>query len=653
MKNTMPPDRFLSELNRAIALHQQNRLAEAEPIYRHLLRLDPSHFDVVHLLGTLLRRTGAQAESMSLLDRAVQMRPQSAAAQLNRANALVDRGAFTDAVAGFSRAITLKPDYAEAYLGRAVAQLELGNPQSARRDAEAALKLKPGFVEAVLMLGRSLAAEGRLAEARDVFLRLLAQRPAWPEAMLDLGRTLLRMNQPGKAADVLARARQLDPRRPAIAFELALALRDLGHTQQALSVVEQALALDAGLAQAHGLRGDLLNEQGHLDEALRSYDEAVRLAPRAPQALSARGHVLAEFGRREEAVASYEAALVQAPHDASALYGLSRLRRFRAEDPLLVKMREAQALPGLTDDERSKLCFALAKACEDTGDLASSFAALQEANALRKKVLGYRFEQDAALFAALTAAAPGLLAASSGATGSAGQPVPLFIVGMPRSGTTLLEQILSGGPDVQGAGELSFVKQYGLDLATGRTPPEPAALQAFAAQYLAAITRISGGRPWVADKMPLNFRFVPLICAALPQARILHIHRDPRAVCWSNFKHFFASRALGFAYDLDDLVRYYRLYTDMMTRWNELCPGRILDVDYERLSEDPETETRRIVAGLSLPWHADFLAPEKNARLVHTASADQVRQPIYRGSSDVWRAFAPFIGEAFDDLPPA
>ena len=242
MKNTMPPDRFLSELNRAIALHQQNRLVEAELIYRELLRLDSRHFDVVHLLGTLLRRTGALTESMSLLDRAVKMRPQSAAAQLNRANVLMDRGAFADALAGFSRAIALKPDYAEAYHGRAVALLKLGNPQSARADTQAALKLNPGILEAALTLGQSLAAEERLVEARDVFLRLLAQRPAWPEAMLELGHVLLRLNQAGKAAEVLVRARQLDPTRPGIAFELALALRDLGHTQQALLVVEQALA---------------------------------------------------------------------------------------------------------------------------------------------------------------------------------------------------------------------------------------------------------------------------------------------------------------------------------------------------------------------------------------------------------------------------
>lgn len=496
----------------------------------------------------------------------------------------------------------------------------------------------------------ALAAGDQSAEARRIYLSLLAHRPNWSAVMLQLGRLLRREKEAGKAADVLARARQLEPAQAAIAFELALALRDLAQTHLALAAVEQALALDPGLAQAHGLRGDLLRELGRLDESLAGYEDALRLAPEAPEALSARGHVLSELGRRDEAVASFEAALGHAPHHASALYGLSRLRRMVPGDPLIDTMREAHARPGLTDDERSELCFAMAKAFEETGDVAASFAALEEANARRRASLSYRFEQDQSLFEALTAAAPGLVAAGAGVAPVPGQASPLFIIGMPRSGTTLLEQILSAGPDVQGGGELNFVKLHGLDLATGRTPPSPGALQTFAARYLAAIAPLSGGRPWVSDKMPLNFRFVPLICAALPQARILHIHRDPRAVCWSNYKHYFGARSLGFVYGLDDIVRYHRLYTSMMKRWDELCPGRVLHVDYERLSNDPEAETRNLIERLGLPWHDAYLAPERNARLVRTASADQVRKPVYRGSSEAWQTFAPFIGAAFDGL---
>lgn len=649
MKNGRVSDRFASSLEKAIALHQQNRLAEAEMIYRQLLTLDREHFDVVHLLGTLLRRTGQLSESQTLLDRAVRMRPQSAAAQLNRANTFFARRAFSESVAGFSRAIVLKPDYAEAFNGRALAQLELGKVPEAKADAEMALKLKPGYAEAAFTLAMSLAATGRLPEARQIYLSLLAQRPGWPAVMLELGRLLRREQDNAKAADILLRAQQLDPGQPAIAHELALALRDLGQSGQALTAVERALALDAGLAQAHGLRGDLLSEQGRLDEALASYDEAVRLAPGSPAAYAARGHVLSELGRRQEAATSYEAALARGPHHASALYGLSRLRRFAPDDPLIGRMREASAQSGLSDDERSELCFAMAKALEDAGELEQSFACLQQANALRRQVLAYRFSEDRALFEALAATAPRLMEAGSGLAAGAG-PTPVFIVGMPRSGTTLLEQILSSGPDVQGAGELNFVTRFGLDLATGRTRPTPAALAAFAERYLAAVTALSAGRPWVADKMPSNFRFVPLICAALPQARILHIHRDARAVCWSIYKHYFGSRTLGFAYDLGDITAYYGLYSNLMKTWRSLCGGRLTSVDYEQLVAEPEAETRRIIDSLGLAWNAAYLAPQDNRRVVRTASAEQVLQPVYRGSSEAWRVFAPYIGEAFDGL---
>lgn len=652
MKQKPLPDRFLAELNKAIALHQQDRLAEAEPIYRQLLGIAPDHFDVVHLLGTLLRRTGKPAESLSLLDRAVAMRPESAAAQLNRANVLVDRRAFAEARAGFSRALALKPGYAEAHYGRGVAELELGNPQAARQDAEAALRLKPGYAEAVVLLGMSLSAEDRLPEARQVFLSLLAKRPAWPQVLLELGRVLRREKTPRKAVEALGRALQLDPNSAAAAFELALALRDIGQIDHARTAVERAIARDPGLAQAHGLRGDLLREQGLLAMALASYDDAVRLAPEAPHVHSARGHLLSDLGRDDEAAASYEAALARRPHHASALYGLGLRRRMSPGDPLLAQLREAYAHARLSEAERCELCFAMAKACEEMGDPAASFAALQEANALRKKDLGYTIAQDEALFASLLAAAPRLMAAGADVTPLAG-PVPLFIVGMPRSGTTLLEQIVSAGPDVQGLGELNFVRQYGLELATGQRPASPQALQEFASRYLAAVAPLAAGRPWVVDKMPSNFQFVPLICAALPQARILHIHRDARAVCWSNFKHYFASRSLGFAYDLSDLARYYALYAEMMRQWHVLCAGRVLDVDYESLTAQPDDETRRIIASLGLAWHDDYLAPEKNGRLVRTASAQQVRKPIYRGSSEAWKAFAPFVGAALDKLPPS
>jgi tetratricopeptide (TPR) repeat protein len=453
--------------------------------------------------------------------------------------------------------------------------------------------------------------------------------------------------------DVLNRVLRLTPGRPEILVQIAAAKRNLGETGPALQIVDQALTLNPSLPTAHGLRGEILGELGRVDEALATLEKAISLNPNSAQAHTGRGHALSELGRLQEAAASFERALELAPGHAAAHYGFSLLHRYAENDPLIARMREAAQKPGLDDDDRSQLFFALAKALEDTGETAESFSFLAQANALRKKLVGYHPQDDEELFAKLAAAAPALMALAGSVEADLTKPVPVFIVGMPRSGTTLIEQILSAGPSVKGAGELNFVKQHGLALATGAEPASPAALAAFAERYLSSVAPLAGGRPFVADKMPHNFRFLPLICAALPQARILHLRRDPRAVSWSNFKHHFVSRSLGYTHDLHDIVAHYHLYDGLMRRWTELCGTRIVDVSYERLTVDQDAETRKMIARLALAWDDAYLRPEANERLVQTASFRQVRQPVYRGSSEAWRSFAPFIGDAFDSLPAA
>lgn len=644
-------ERFLSDLNRAMALHQQNRLPEAEQLYRQLLRQQPGQFDVIHLLGTLLRRSGDLAGSQALLDRAVAMRPQNWAPHFNRGNTLIDRRDFAAAADSLDRAIALKRDHAEAYYSRAIARLELGNAEAARKDAEAALRLKPGYWDAALTLARSFAALNRRDEARQILLRLLAAHPTSQEALLQLARLLHQERDWAQEADVLTRALRADARQPEILVQIAVARRNLGDTGAALQLVDQAMALNPALAATHNMRGEILSEFGRADEALASFAEAIRLDPGSALAHTNQAHALSELGRLTEAMQSYQRALELAPDHAAAHFGLSLLHRYSPEDPLLARLRRASERPGLDEDERSLLFFALAKALEDTGETGESFAFLKQANALRKTLIGYRPQEDEELFAKLAATAPALMRLARGADADRRGPVPVFIVGMPRSGTTLIEQILSAGSQVKGAGELNFVKQHGLGLATGAEAATPAALARFADNYLAGIAAVSGGRPFVADKMPHNFRFLPLIAAALPQARILHVRRDPRAVCWSNYKHHFTSQSLGYAHDLDDIVAYYRLYDGLMRQWMALCGERIVEVSYERLTRDQEGETRNMIQRLSLPWEDAYLAPEANERLVKTASFRQVRQPVYRGSSEAWRAFAPMIGEAFDSLP--
>ena len=221
---------------------------------------------------------------------------------------------------------------------------------------------------------------------------------------------------------------------------------------------------------------------------------------------------------------------------------------------------------------------------------------------------------------------------------------------MPRSGTTLVEQIISSHPLVKGAGELPFISQFGSSLAVGQAGVDGEALTTFRDQYLNALKQRSEGKAIVTDKMPQNFRFLGLIATALPNAKIIHVKRDPAAVCWANYTKHFVSDSLRYCYDLDDIRHYHELYQDLMKYWHQALPNRIYDLDYEALTERQEEETRNLIGYLGLEWNDACLSPQDNTRGVATASNAQVRQRVYQGSSERWKRYKPYLNGALDDL---
>ena len=221
---------------------------------------------------------------------------------------------------------------------------------------------------------------------------------------------------------------------------------------------------------------------------------------------------------------------------------------------------------------------------------------------------------------------------------------------MPRSGTTLVEQIVSSHSEVTGAGELPYVSQFGDHLAAGLTAPTLEAVSVFRDRYLAELAKKANGQAFITDKMPQNFQHIALICAAFPEAKIVHVQRSADATCWSNFKHYFVSKSLGYSYSLADTVEYYGLYKDLMHFWSQSYSDRIYNLDYDKLTEDQEPQTLRLIEYLELNWEDTCLAPQNNKRSVKTASQQQVRQKVYKGSSQAWRKYEPFLDGVFDGL---
>ena len=329
---------------------------------------------------------------------------------------------------------------------------------------------------------------------------------------------------------------------------------------------------------------------------------------------------------------------------------LTLMKKFDAQDAQYSKMLELYLNEEISEEQRCHINFGLAKACEDLGNFEQSYIHYGEGNVLRKKLLNYDINQDVELFRQIKFNYPRIEQNSLAAEKSPKNLMPIFIVGMPRSGTTLVEQIVSSHSQVTGAGELNFVAQFGTGSATGITEVNNEALLDFRHNYLNKMQNVSNGNLIVTDKMPQNFRYIGLLAAAFPEAKIIHVKRNPAAVCWANFKQYFVSKSIGYCYSIDDVISYHKLYENLMEFWAKGLSKRIYNLDYELLTVNQESETRQLIEYLGVDWDENCLSPQNNTRSIATASSLQVRQKVYQGSSEQWRKYQPFLNGAFDGL---
>ena len=403
-------------------------------------------------------------------------------------------------------------------------------------------------------------------------------------------------------------------------------------------------------AEAHSNLGITLKELGRLDEALASYTQAIALKPDFANAHYNLGITLKELGRLDEAEASYKQAIALKPDYAEAHRNLTLMKRFDAQDEQYSKMQELYLDKNISEEQRCHINFGLAKACEDLGGFEQAFSHYSEGNALRKKLLNYNINEDVELFRKIKSNYPQIVQNSLEPDKLSKSLIPIFIVGMPRSGTTLVEQIISSHLQVTGAGELPFATQFGAAIATGFSEANDSTLLDFRHKYLNKLKSLSNGNLIVTDKMPENFRYIGLLAAAFPEAKIVHVKRNPAAVCWANYKQYFVSKSIGYSYAIDDVISYHKLYENLMDFWTNTLSNRIYKLDYEQLTVNQESETRQLIDYLDLDWDGNCLSPQNNTRSVATASNVQIRKKVYRGSSEQWKKYQPFLNGALDSL---
>jgi tetratricopeptide (TPR) repeat protein len=616
--------KIAAQIEQAVALERQGDFAGAIAGYRKVLKREPSNIDALYLLG----RAHCQLGNIE------------AGGQL------------------FRKIIKLRPQHAPAHtlLGRVVA--ESGDPREAITHYDRALTADPGFAMALINKADALVALGRDAEAVVHFERATTLAPEIAELHFGLANALQRLERFEKAVSHYQRAIALKPDITDAHANLARALGSLGRWQEALPNVQQAVRLAPNSALAHHGMGITLWRLERDQEALASFDRALAFDPRHVDAAASRGVLLHELGRTEESRAQMARAVALSPNTTSTYLNLSGTKRFAPGDPDIAAMENL--LPGLATrpvNEQVSLHFALAKAYNDTGEPVRAFQHLKQGNALKRRMIGYDeatilegYERMARVFTAE------LIAEKVGH----GDPSerPIFIVGMPRSGSTLIEQILASHPRVHGAGEREDIQSaiIAVDKELWAEYPDmvpkltPEQLHAIAAHYLASMGASAGGADRFVDKMLGNFVYVGLIHLVLPHARIIHARRDPIDTCLSCYSNFFGT-SQNFAYDLGELGRYYRAYDKLMAHWRDVLPeGTIFEVQYEDVVADLEGRTRRMLDFCGLKWNEACLAFHRTERPVRTASAAQVRQPIYRNSIGRWRAYEDELGPLIEAL---
>lgn len=549
---------------------------------------------------------------------------------------------------------TARNDF-DALHGLGMLRSQQGRHEDARVLFQRALQVRPNSPEADYNLARALEALGRRAPAAAHYQRALLNRADFYQAANNLGNALKAL---GRIDEAIARYRQALAIKPDFAF----AYNNLGNALQLKDEVEAAEQAYLGAlehapdyVEALNNLGNILRRTGRGAEAPALYRRALALDPRYVEAHYNLGNALKELGRFDEAAAAFRAALALDPGKGGAYLDLVDMRAPDADDPLLAQMESLVAGPRrLEASARMPVHFALGRVYDALGRADDAFAQLARGNALKRRELAYDERSTAAYFQRIAAGCTAeLLGRAAGVAAAA--PVPIFIIGMPRSGTTLVEQILASHPQIHGCGELEELSSVARAL---RYPAGLGELGAdrlgdIAARYLRHASAQAGAARWITDKMPANFYNLGLIRRALPNARILHLQRHPAETCWSCFSRLFVGSGQAFSYDLGELGRYWRQYDRLMAHWRlVLPPGVMLEIGYADLVADVEVQARRILEFCGIDWNDACLEFHRTERAVLTASAAQVRNPIYRSSLGKWRAYERHLAPLLKELPP-
>ena len=645
----------VANLQRALARIEP--LLESDPAcastqLEDVVRAYPWHSPAQQMLAAAYSLRGDLPAAIMILTRLARALPDQAGIQLDLGLALHRAGRNPEAVATLRRAVTLDPELPQAWR-------MLGDALRASGEYVAAQRAYLDHVghsvrDATLLEAADAMVANRIPQAETLLRARLREAPTDVAAIRMLAEVAARLERNEDAAHLLERCLELAPGFLEARWNYALVLHRSNRPADALAEIERVLQRDPAHAGCLNLKAAVLCRIGDYEEALALYRKLVRDHPDAVKLWLSYGHALKTAGRISEAVTAYRRCVALEPAFGESWWSLANLKLFHFDEADLATMRGQLARMNLCDEDRLHLEFALGKALEDIEDYAASFQHYTRGNAIRRAQLPYDANETTSRVAHIRKHYTREFFADRAGFGCAA-PDPIFVVGLPRAGSTLIEQILASHGQVEGTMELpeltTLTGELRRQAARGAEMPyhhalaalDSEALRALGERYLVA-TRIQRKttKPFFIDKMPNNFMHVGLIQLILPNAKIIDARRHPMACGFSIFKQHFA-RGQGFSYSLDDIARYYRDYVELMAHFDAVLPGRVCRVHYEQLVNNTETEVRRILDYCGLAFEPACLRFFDNHRPVRTASSEQVRRPIYRDGLDHWRRFADWL----------
>jgi len=557
--------------------------------------------------------------------------------------ALKSQGKIDESITKYIEGIKEFSDCKDLYNNLGILYKDIRQYDKAIIRYKQAISIDPNYEQAYNNLGTAYIEIGKIQEAIDAYKRAIEINDNYFGAYNNLGLAYYENEDYDASRIILNKAITIEPDNAAVYNTLGNVYYKTLKIKQAIECYKKAILYNQEYIEAYNNFGNALNYIGNVEQAIKNFKKAIALDPNYPFAYNNMAILYGSLGDSRNSISNYEKAIQLQPDYIEAYFNLSRVKKFSSDDPLIHSINLINE-SNITDKQKKSLYATKAKIYEDLNDVEKMIKYLHMGNKLQKKILNYNFREDTIKIKRIK---NWLNNNKLDASKQVGIKL-IFIVGMPRSGTSLVEQIISSHSDVFGAGELEYCNIFATEiladmiLSKNNSAMTVDQINKFQQKYISKIKELTTNTI-ITDKMPLNFQWINIIIHAFPNAKIINLNRNSIATCWSNYKTFFSTQGNNFVYDQKDIAKFYLLYKDLMQFWHKKFPDKIYDISYEALVENQKEETRKLLEYCELDWDKNCLNFHKNKRVVKTASSTQIRKKIYKGSNEAWKKYEKYM----------